>query len=187
MRPFILCLERLERIRRILERRGGTASIRDLRRSYMVFRWEIEQAAELGWLTITTRKPRVGRPSLVAEVSRKENAKSPPPLSSIEREISIRHWRFALLSVTRCVRNGARSFGFPGIVSAYIETYRPRSRNGAYASTNRLLKRPDVQAAREWFYAQSGGELPLYEAMPATASGIRKRLREIGSWRADYC
>ncbi len=187
MRPLILCLERLDRFRHVLGRRGGAASIRDLWRSDGIRTWEIEQAANLGWLTIHTRKPRTGRPSRVVEFCGQENAKVPPPRLSIEREISIRHWWFALRSVTQSVKNGMPHYGLPGIVAAYVATYRPQSRHGAYASTSRLLKRPDVRAARQWFYARSGGELSHDERMPDTASGIRKRLREIGSWRADHC
>lgn len=187
MQPSILCRERLGRIRRVLERCGGTATMRDLWRSHTIYDWEIEQAAELGWLTITTRKPRVGRPSRVVQFCGLRDAKFPPGRRSMEREISHRHWRFALRSVTETVKRGMRSFGLPGIVSAYINTYHPRSRNGAYASTSRLLKRPDVRAARQWFYALSGCELPPGETMPTTASGIRARLRELGSWRANHC
>ncbi len=186
MRPLILCRERLGRIRRVLERYGGTATMRDLWRSHTIYAWEIEQAAELGWLTITPRKPRIGRPSRVVEFCGLTNAKFPAPRWSMEKEISIRHWWFALRSVGESVKHGMRRWGLPGIVSAYINTYHPRSRNGAYASTSRLLKRPDVRAARQWFYAQCGKELPPGEEMPRTASGIQKRLRELGNRRADY-
>lgn len=44
MRPLILCGERLYRVQRILERFGGKVSLRDLRRSFVIFNWEIEQA-----------------------------------------------------------------------------------------------------------------------------------------------
>lgn len=187
MRPLILCRERLDRIRCVVERLGGAATIRDLWRSYGIREWEVQQAAELGCLTVTTRKPLVGRPSRVVEFCGLINAKMPPSRWSIEREISIRHWWFALRSVTQSVKRGMRRWGFPATVSAYVNTYHPRSRNGAYASTSRLLKRSDVRVARQWFYAQSGGELPVGEVMPRTVSGIRLRLRELGSWRADYC
>jgi hypothetical protein len=187
MRPLILCRERLDRIQRVLKRLGGKASMRDLWRSYAIREWEIEQAAELGWLTITIRKPRVGRPSRIVEFRGLHNAKFPPPRWSIEKEISIRHWWFALRSVCQSVKHGMRRWGFPPTVWAYVETYHPRSRNGAHASTWRLLRCPDVRSARQWFYAQSGRELPPGEEMPRTARGIRDRLRELGSWRADYC
>ena len=178
MRPLILSLERLDRIRDALSRYGGTASVRDLHRSYGIWAWEVEQAAQLGWLTIWTRKPRVGRPSVIAKVSRKENAKLPEPRSQIEGAISTRHFNFALRSVGAFHR-GMQSIGIPPIVSAYMAVYSPRSRQGASASASRLLRRPDVQAARQWFYAMIRGEIPTHERMPETASGIWERLRSL--------
>lgn len=186
MRPLILCRERLDRIRRVLERCGGTATMRDLGRSHTIYGWEIEQAAAMGWFKISTLKPRTGRHSRVVESCAMENAEMPPSRCCIEKEISNRHWWFALRSVTQAVKHGMRRVGLPGIVSAYIKTYHPRSRNGASASASRLLKRPDVRAARQWFCAQSNRELPPGETMPTTASGIRTRLRELGNRRADY-
>lgn len=186
MRPLILCRERLGRIRRVLERCGGTATMRDLWRSHTICAWEIEEAAKMGWCKISVRKPRVGRHSRVVELCEQYDAEMPPVRRCIEKEISIRHWWFALRSVGESVKHGMRRWGLPGIVSAYVSTYRPRSRNGAYASASRLLQRADVRAARQWFYAQSGGELPPGEKMPTTASCIRARLRELGNRRADY-
>lgn len=179
VRPFILCLERLDCIRDALARRGGTASVRDLHRSHGIWKWEIAQAAQLGWLTIWTHKPRVGRPSRMARVSREENAKLPEPRSQIEGAISTRHFHFALRSVQAAVRRGMPSLGIPPIVSAYMAVYNPRSRRGASASVSRLLRRPDVQAARQWFYAMNRGEISTNERMPETASGIRERLNAV--------
>jgi len=178
VRPCILSLERLDRIRDALARCGGTASLRDLRRSQGIWGWEIEQAEELGWLTIRKCKPCVGRPSLVAEVSRKENAKLPSPRYEVEGAISTRHFHFALRSVGAFHR-GMQSIGIPPIVSAYMAVYNPRSRQGASASASRLLRRPDVQAARQWFYAMIRGEIPTDERMPETASGIWERLNAL--------
>lgn len=189
MRPALLCFERWERIERVLDRLGGKAAIRELRRSYGIRAWEVEQSAELGWLTITTHKPRAGRPSRIVEFRDYSNA-SVPRLPEwrcmIEKEISTRHQIFALQSVA-CVKHGMSGFGIsvPGIVSAYVSVYRPRSRRGAHASTSRLLRHPDVRAARQWFYAQVNLEISLDEMMPQTASGIWQRLREVGSWRAS--
>ena len=160
--------------------------MRDLWRSHTIYGWEIEQAAELGWFKVSIRKPRVGRPSRVVEFCGLENAKFPEPRWMIEKEISIRHWVFALRSVGECAKNGMRRWGLPGIVSAYIKTYHPTSRNGAHASTSRLMKRADVRAVRRWLYASSGGGVPHGEEMPRTATGIRTRLRELGSPHADY-
>jgi hypothetical protein len=41
-----------------------------------------------------------------------------------------------------------------------------RSRAGARASTSRLMKRRDVRAAIQWFYAQASSEIPRDEPMP---------------------
>ena len=179
MRPLILSLERFDRIRDVLDRHGGTASIRDLHRSYGIWAWEVEQAAQLGWLTIWTHKPRVGRPSRIARVSRKENAKWPEPSSQIGEAISTRHFHFALRSVQAAIRRRRPSFGIPPIVSAYMAVYNPRSRQGASASASRLLRRPDVQAVRQWFYAMIRGEIPTHERMPESASGIWERLNAV--------
>ena len=162
---------------------GGTATLRDLGRSYVIQSWEVEQAAALGWVAITERKPRSGRPSRMATLCELENAKLPPLRRFIEREISYRHQAFALASVCVTVHRGSKFIGMPGTVAAYLEVYRPRSRAGAAASCSRLLKRRDIRALRAWFYAQANYEIPRSEPMPRTASGILRRLKELGSWR----
>jgi hypothetical protein len=45
MHPSILCRERLERIQRILNRVGGSLTVREFQRTYSVHEWEVEQAA----------------------------------------------------------------------------------------------------------------------------------------------
>lgn len=187
MRAQVLCRERLKRIEQTLTRLGGTAPIRDLRRSHGIQYWELRQAKELGWLTIEKRKPRTGRPSYVVTFRESENAKLPPYALFIEKTICPRHRLFAKRSVFECVHRGMRRRGFPslpGNVRAYLETYQPKSLNGAYVSTSRLLKRRDVRAAQQWFFAQLSGEIPRHEEMPETPSGIRDKLRAFGSWRA---
>jgi hypothetical protein len=57
MRRLILCLERLQRIQRVLNRARGAMPVRDITRSFAIWPWEIRQAAELGWLRIVTRRP----------------------------------------------------------------------------------------------------------------------------------
>lgn len=83
MAPLILCRERLERIQHILKRAAGEAvSVRDFVRTHSVRDWELNQAAELGWVEITLRKPPTGRPSSVvtaAAVNKSGAAKLPPP------------------------------------------------------------------------------------------------------------
>lgn len=108
-------------------------SVRDLMQSFAIPPWEIEQAAELRWLRIVTRRPSGrGRPSRVAELRDEKNAKLPKPRRQIEPEISTRHWLFAMRAAKKCCPGGMRAFGFniPGIVTAYIETYQPKSRRG---------------------------------------------------------
>jgi hypothetical protein len=188
MRPAILCHERWERIEKVLGNLGGKAAIRELERSYGIRGWEVEQSAELGWLTITAHKPRVGRPSRIVEFRDYSNASVPalPPFRDmIEKEISTRHSLFAL-ECAGCIRRGSRLFGMgcPPLVEAYVRVYRPRSRRGARASVSRLLRHPDVRALRQWHFAVINQEISLCEATPRTASGIWQRLREVGSWRA---
>ena len=188
MRPAILCFERWERIERVLDQLGGKAAIRELQRSYAIRAWEVEQSAELGWLTITTHKPRVGRPSQIVEFRDYSNASLPalpPSRCMIEKEISTRHAVFAI-ECAGCIRRGSRLLGMgcPPLVEAYVRVYRPRSRRGARASVSRLLRHPHVRALRQWHFAVINREISLYEATPSTASAIWQRLREVGSWRA---
>jgi hypothetical protein len=165
MSNHVLCRERWERIEAVLDKCGGAASLRDLRRSWGIQEWEVEQSAQLGWLDITVQKPRTGRPS---------------------RKVAFRDYDYAkwMRSVMQATRRGRRSLFVPPIVSAYIRVYRPRSRAGAYASSSRLCRHPSVRAARQWFYAKLCGEVLPGEEMPETATGIWLRLREVGSWRA---
>jgi hypothetical protein len=78
----------------VLDRCGGTASIRDLRRSWGIQEWEVEQSAQLGWLDITVQKPRTGRPSRKVAFRDYDYAKFqpkfPPFRSDLERPISTR-------------------------------------------------------------------------------------------------
>ncbi len=178
MRPLLLCRERLTRILTVLEREGGVCTLRDLYRTYRIHDWEVEQAEESGWVNISERKPAVGRPSRVAEkLSKTQCAKLPPWRYTIPREISIRHWRFAMETVD--FMNGGR-FGFKvaTAVHAYLKAFpNAKSRAGAYASASRLMKRRDVRIARLWF--QRTTELRNYETMPGSPAAILERLKEL--------
>lgn len=102
--------------------------------------------------------------------------------------ISYRHEDFAWSSVFEATPGGSRYLvNIPPIYQAYLKAYRHTARSvaGARASASRLMKRPDVQAARQWFYARFCREIPS-EPMPRTVAGIYKRLREAGSRRADH-
>jgi hypothetical protein len=62
MKPLTLCRERLKRLLLVLARQGGTETLRQLDRRFRIWRWEVEQTADLGWLEIKTLKPRTGPP-----------------------------------------------------------------------------------------------------------------------------
>ena len=62
-----------------------------------------------------------------------------------------------------------REMFLPGFVEAYLWTYdNARSRAGARASNSRLMKRRDVRAAMQWFYAQVARDIPRDEPMTMT-------------------
>jgi len=66
MQCLTLCRERLDRLKDVLDRQGGSETIRQLNRRFAIWEWEVEQAAVLGWVTIETRNPATGRPSRIA-------------------------------------------------------------------------------------------------------------------------
>jgi len=187
MRPLLLCRERLERILTVLARKGPAVSVRDFMRTYGVFAWELREAEAMGWIATETHKPRVGRPSqVVRSLSETPSAKLPPWRFDMGRTISPRHSTFALYSVYGCIQGGSKQLGLPGYVAAYLNTFRnSRSRNAAYVSTSRLLRHPDVKAARQWWYARFCGEVPR-EDIPETADEIWRRLSQLGCWRAKF-
>ncbi len=186
MRPLILCRERLDRLLSVLSRQGGEETLRQLSRRFGIWSWEAEQAAALGWVEIIARRPRIGRPSRVVRcLNNSQSAKLPPRRRDIEPEICFRHRDFAFEWSTRAIRGGSPWLGLPGIGSAYARIYgEKKNRNARDAAASRLAKHSDVRAVRHWVCAQLGREVPLDEPMPRTRSGIRDRLRELGSWRA---
>ncbi len=180
------CRERLARIQRLICRHGGSIPVRIIARSYGVRPGEVEAAAALGWIQIHTHKPPTGRPSRIARtVSNPETAKLPPFRHQIERPISVRHWRFALFSTMEAIKGGSSwAGGLPCFTDAYLKAFpNARKRRAAAASMSRLLRHPNVQAARAWNYSQIEGVIPRGEAMPRTAGEIWQRLSEAGSWR----
>ncbi|MBL9178637.1 MAG: hypothetical protein JNM65_11270 [Verrucomicrobiaceae bacterium] len=186
MRPLILCRERLERIQRILERVGGSLTVREFSRTYSVREWEVEQAAALGWVKIETHKPRTGRPSRIARtVSECPAAKLPPWRCQIEKPISIRHANFAFHSVCYCVKGGSAWVGMLPLTVAYRRAFpAARKRRAATASMSRLMRHPDVKAARAWLHAKVRLELHWSAPMPESAKEIWQRLRELKSSQA---
>jgi len=158
MRPLILCLERLERLLKILDRLEGEARIRDLERTYGIYHWEVEQAEELGWARIETRKPPTGRPSrVVVKVNKTPSAKLPPSRSSLGPYISFRHWRFAfnycmgelgpgIFSSLRRLSKDLRNAPQQGIsLSERQPTSSTRRRAGGYSVDLRLLQSRNPQ------------------------------------------
>lgn len=179
MRPLILCREHLCRILTILDCHQGAVSIRDLGRTYRIWEWQVEQAAELGWVRILTRQPRVGRPSRFAQkLSESEAAKLPPFRRNIPRCISFRHERFAWETLNT-MPGGSLGIKLSTRVRAYLRIFpEALSRAGAAASATRLMKRRDVRFARLWFQRTSG--MRLHEPMPRSVDAIIARLRELG-------
>lgn len=108
-------------------------------------------------------------------------------LSQIEKSISIRHGHFALLSVYNAIKGGSSwAGGLSCFTDAYLKAFpRARKRRAAAASMSRLLRHPNVQAARAWNYSKIEGVIPWGEVMPPTAGEIWQRLREAGSWRVS--
>jgi hypothetical protein len=183
---MLLYRERLARIQHVLNKKGGELSVRDFARTFSVWEWELEKAAELGWIQIETRKPPTGRPTRVVKiVSETHTAKLPPYRWQIDKPIRARHWNFAFHSVYSAIRSGSSFLGrIPPYTDAYLQAFpAAKSRRAAAASMSRLLRHPDVRAARAWFYSKVSNEIPRDEPMPNTARAIWQRLRELGSWR----
>ncbi len=181
MIAITLCRERLDRLLRVLQRQGGSETVRQLVRSFGLWRWEIEQAEQLGWIALEIRKPPTGRPSLVArEVSNPTAAKLPPWRYQIPKPISHRHWLFALESIKAVKRGCNLIWHFPCFTEAYLAAYKGvKSRRGATVSASRVLRHPDVRATRAWFRAQMNRKVPIGEFMPESAVAIWERLRNV--------
>ncbi|BCX46414.1 hypothetical protein HAHE_03220 [Haloferula helveola] len=187
MHPLKLSLDRLHRILRVFQKEGDEVTVRRFRRNFEVYDWELEQAAELGWLAIETRKPKTGRPSIVArKLSNSPTAKLPPRRSVIGRGISIRHQRF--VEHYLC---GGGFLSKPNARRAYRLTYpEARSLSGIDASANRLFRHPDVLAYLAWVRACSGSEIPWQarQKHPLTRQEIIETLRAHGCWmRVRQC
>lgn len=186
-----LCRERLKRINAILARYPHGLSVRQFARTFSVWRWEIERAAELGFVQIETRKPRTGRPALVVsrvseDVSETKTAKLPPFRDAIPKPIRHRLWMLAF-HAQQIESNPRAYFGFT-LVPRYKAWMRAspsaRSAAGARASASRVRRTRDAIAAKQWTFARTGGELPDKEPQPASATEVWLRLKELGSWRA---
>jgi hypothetical protein len=178
MKSLILCRERLERLLKVLDRRDGTASIRDLRRTFGIYEWEVTQAEELGWLLIYDHKPWTGRPSRLAKkLSITVSAKLPPRRYHVPNEITIRHCLFAARS-TGLMKGGRMGLRAATATYAYLETFpEAKSVPGAAASASRLMKRSDIRLLRRWFYGTTGMKGML--SPPATISEALRALHAL--------
>lgn len=179
MRPLLLCRERLFRVLSVLEREGGSCSVRQLMRIYTIFEWEVRQAEEARWVRTFTRKPSVGRPSVfVQKLSETQTAKLPPLRCMIPKELSCRHYRFAFELTMPVTTRSSIGIGLSSATHAYLVAFPDaKSRAGAAASASRLKKKPMIEAARRWF--QSWHLLDDPERMPATPREIYARLAEV--------
>jgi hypothetical protein len=189
MRPYetTLCRERLHRLLDVLERRGGQETLRQLDRLYSIRCFEVMEAERLGWVVVKSQKPPTGRPSMIVRPSRNQAAKLPPSRLYMERPISCRHWRFAMLTVFASIHRGGRLSGLPCHIESYLKAFPDaKSRKGAHASCSRLMNHPNVFAARQWFYAVVNGDVPRSLRIPDTPAEIWDLLEEYGSYRAKY-
>ncbi|MEN8681458.1 MAG: hypothetical protein ABF391_15550 [Akkermansiaceae bacterium] len=138
-------------IERAIKRNGGEISTRCLQRNCGITRWEIESGVVVGLFTIHLKKPPVGRPRRkIRNVSDSDPTKLPPPPSILEKSIPQSYWIFARLRVGELF--GRSQFGIKlpvwGLYSTAFQ--RCRSASGARASSSRLLKNPQMQAAIAW-------------------------------------
>jgi hypothetical protein len=189
MRPYetTLCRERLDRLLDVLERRGGQETIRQLDRLYSIRCFEVMEAERLGWVVVKSQKPPTGRPSMIVRPSRNQAAKLPSSRLYMERPISCRHWKFAMLTVFASIHRGGRLSGLPCHIESYLKAFPDaKSRKGAHASCSRLMNHPNVFAARQWFYAVVNGDVPRSLRIPDTPAEIWDLLEEYGSYRAKY-
>lgn len=163
--------------------RGGGQGItlRNLLRCHWMFRHEVEEAAELGFVTLTKRQPHTGRPPTVVALSvNKPCATKLPPFSwQLGNQISFRHWRFALETLAIGPKRNCIGWGIQSKVTAYRKVYRRAKYSSARAGACRLMKHPDVMACRRWYYARINNVVPASESMPRTAAAIYARLDEL--------
>lgn len=189
VRRSILTRQDGERLRRALDKRGGDASVRWLRDNSGIAEWIVEAAERAGWVRTYVLKPQVGRPSKWVKLMSLRDAKVLPDRASVEPGFSFRHLEFALQSVVSAVPYGASWKGekLRGcLADAYQNVYRRCSRKSAYAAASRLVKRRDVNAMRQWWYAKINCEIPDGQAMPDCVSEIHRQLKEAGSPRARF-
>lgn len=179
--PFpSLSYKRLDRILHVLRRLGGCASMRDLQRSHGIWSWELEEAQDLGWLTIHRRKNRRGRISKLVEIiSNSQSAICPPSRDALNRIIRHRHRSFAFYSVTPVTGVTLFSLRLHFGTEAYLLAYPScKSRAAAAVGASRLMKRMDVQLMRRWLFCEADGRLS--GSLPWRLSELIRDLQHIG-------
>jgi hypothetical protein len=181
MHPSILCRERLLRILDLLDRYGGHMPARTLQRNHGVFDWEVEQAAELGWLAISERKPAVGRPARVVEkLSKTQSAKLPPHRNEIERHIPVRHRLFAIHSVSVTESSSPLNWRLRSATESYLLAFpRCKSRGAAAVGASRLMKLVSVKLMRRWLFCNEEGRVS--GDMPWSLVELKQELEAIGA------
>ena len=158
--------------------------LRTLESRFAIWRDEVRQAAELGWVTLEIRKPRTGRPAKIARiVSNSAAAKLPFYRSWYPPPIPIRHVLFVRTMAMALKHAGGkmgRRIGTHSYTTAYRRVYpSAKSIRGACASASRLLRHPNVIEIRAWMYAKNEGYIPKNELMPESLAGIEDRLDEL--------
>lgn len=208
--PPPLTRDRLAIIIRALQRRGGEMKRRDLKRFSGIEWWEIDQAAEKGFIITEKRKPHTGRPSEWAvlngrptathpfwqpknnavgnPVSRNYPTKLPPAPDPSDRRINPREWQFAFWYAYGEFKPGAGPLGFRRRAwVAYMKSF-PNcvSKAGARASASRLLRRQQARAAIAWEFAKLDRCPNLCLFFPERPSEIWNTLHRLGSKRTDW-
>lgn len=188
MKPKILTRENLRIIEAAIDKQGGAVSVRFLLCNHFIQRHVIDEAVEREYIALEARKPSAGRPSLyVRKVSKSHPTKLPPFRCLLEDCISFRHWNFASNYVLGECGPGLFSFNRRAYV-AYQRTFpSARSKAGAKASASRLLRKPHIQAAIQWTFADYfDPETDCKGLHPQTTTEIWDTLNALGSFRARW-
>jgi len=176
-----LTRERLESLQRILRRNPQGITLRNLLRCHWMFRHEVEEAAKLGFVTLTKRQPHTGRPSTVVALSvNKPCASKLPPFSwQLGSHVSFRHWRFALETLSIGPSRNCIGWGLQSKASAYRKVYPRAKYSSARAGACRLMKHPDVKACRHWYFAVTNNLIPAGESFSRRRCYYSARLERV--------
>jgi hypothetical protein len=150
--PYPLTVEEAQRLIRVLTRHDGNRTVRDLYRRHRF--WDpciLEQAAAAGIISIEKRRPRTGRPSVVAVLCadgvNKTHAAKLPRRRDLPRGITWREEDF--LRYYSC-RWGTRFFGNDSAAATYRYVYgrhRALTTGSIRSAGARLARQPWMRAA----------------------------------------